>query len=120
MKNQIYFLKTCDTCKKILNQIEHLNWFELIEIKENSINHAQLEALYQKTSSYEKLFNKRAKLYKERDLKNMNLTENDFKNLILEHYTFLNRPVILFKDEIYIGNSSKTIDVLMDHLANHE
>jgi arsenate reductase len=56
------------------------------------------------------LFSKRAKLYKERDLKNENLTENDIKQLILEHYTFLSRPVIVNNNEIFIGNSKKTVE----------
>lgn len=120
MSNQIYYLKTCDTCKKILSQIKPLHLFELIDIKETPITYKQLESLYKKTLSYEKLFSKRAKLYKERDLKNEDLTENDFKNLILEHYTFLSRPVIVFNEVVYIGNSSKTVSLLLDHLANHE
>lgn len=40
------------------------------------------------TDSYESLFNKRAKLYREMDLKNQNLTEADYKQYILDEYTF--------------------------------
>lgn len=114
MANQIFYLKTCDTCKKIINQVKDLNLFELIDIKDNSITVKQLDNLYQYTKSYEKLFSKRAKLYKERGLKNEILTELDYKNLILEHYTFLSRPVIVYKDEIFIGNSTKTISQMLE------
>lgn len=118
MTNQIFYLKTCDTCKKIMRQIPNLNQFECIDIKENPITVKQLEALHKLSGSYEALFSKRAKLYKERGLKNENLTENDFKNFILEHYTFLNRPVIIFNDEIFIGNAVKTLERLLERIGN--
>src|SRR5690554_6214425 len=79
--NKIYYLKSCDTCKKIMKQIENINDFELQDIKSEPITEAQLEEMYQHTKSYEKLLNKRAQLYKERQLKDKNLTENDIKNL---------------------------------------
>ena len=60
--------------------------------------------------SYEALFSKRARLYKERDLKNQNLTEEDYKNLILGHYTFLKRPVIITEDQIFVGNAKQTVE----------
>ena len=60
--------------------------------------------------SYEALFSKRSKLYKEMDLKNQDLTERDYKHYILEHYTFLSRPVIIIDDEIFVGNSKKVVE----------
>jgi arsenate reductase len=48
-------------------------------------------------------------LYKEKDLKNQDLSEEDYKNYILEHYTFLKRPVIIVDDQIFIGNAAKTV-----------
>ena len=43
------------------------------------------------------------------DLKNKNLTEADYKKYLLEHYTFLSRPVFIIKDKVYIGNSQPNI-----------
>lgn len=106
---KIYHLSTCDTCKRILKEIEPPSSFILQDIKETPVTGEQLDEMYQFTESYEELFNKRARLYKERDLKNSDLEEEAFKNLILEHYTFLKRPVIINNDEIFIGNTPKTI-----------
>lgn len=111
--NKIYYLKTCDTCKKIMNQINNLAQFELQDIKEQDITVKQVEEMYALTGSYEKLFSKRAKLYKEMGLKDEKLTENDFKRYILEHYTFLARPVIIFNNQIFVGNSPKTIQEML-------
>lgn len=106
---KIYFLSTCDTCKKILKEIDAPGSFALQDIKKDPIDKEQLEALEALSGSYESLFSKRARLYKERDLKNKSLIEEDYKNLILEHYTFLKRPVIINGDHIFIGNSKKTV-----------
>ena len=80
------------------------------DIKNEPITETQLEELHKLSGSYESLFSKRAQLYKTLGLKDKNLTEKDFKNYILEHYTFLSRPVIIINDQIFIGNSVKTVE----------
>ncbi len=106
---KIYHLSTCGTCKKILKEIEAPSSFILQDIKEEEITEDQIDEMRELAGSYESLFSKRARLYKEKELKNEELTEDRYKNLILEHYTFLKRPVIINNDEIFIGNSKKTV-----------
>jgi len=106
---KIYYLSTCDTCKRVMNEIDIPSTFESQDIKTEEISDKQLDELYALTKSYEELFSRRAKLYKERDLKSKNLQEEDYRNLILEHYTFLKRPVIVNNEEIFIGSSPKTV-----------
>lgn len=115
---KIYYLKTCDTCKRILKQIKNIDQFQLQDIKEESITVKQVEEMYALTGSYETLFSKRAKLYKEMGLKDEKLTENDFKRYILEHYTFLARPVIIYNDQIFVGNSPKNIEAMLEEVNN--
>ena len=112
---KVYFLQTCDTCRRILKEV-NLEGFEKQEIKSNPITVSQLEELYSFSKSYEGLFNKRAKLYREMDLKNQNLTEDDYKQYILDEYTFLKRPVFIVEDEVFIGNSKKTVESLKEKL----
>ena len=107
---KIYYLSTCDTCKRIMKAIDLPAMFEKQDIKQTEITVKQLEELAEKADSYEALFSKRAKLYKERGLKDEVLTERDFKRLLLEHYTFLQRPVIVNNEQIFIGNSKKTVE----------
>lgn len=111
--NKIYYLKTCDTCKKILKQINNLDRFTLQDLKLDPLTEVQLAELYKHTNSYEALVNKRAQLYKEKKLKEQKLSEADFKSLLLEHYTFLARPVVLYKNEIFIGNATKTTEKML-------
>ena len=107
---KIYYLSTCDTCKRILKQIGAPVEYELQDIKLNPISERDLDTLKRLTGSYETLFSKRARLYKERDLKNKDLSEEDFKNLILEHYTFLKRPILVNDEQIFVGNSKKEVE----------
>ena len=113
---KVYFLQTCDTCRRILKEV-NTDGFERQEIKTTPITVAQLEEMHRLSKSYESLFNKRAKLYKAMDLKSQTLSEKDYKQLILEHYTFLKRPVFIVDDEIFIGNSKKEIARLKEKLG---
>lgn len=115
---KVYYLKTCNTCLRILNQLQLDSSFILQDIKTEPITVKQLEEMKTLSGTYESLFSKRAKLYKEMDLKHANLTEADFKHYILEHYTFLKRPVIIFNDAIFIGNSKKTIEQAKQNITD--
>ena len=114
----IYFLPSCDTCRKIIKTLPKGIALDFQDIRETPINEESLAKMYALSGSYEALFSKRAQLYKERGLKDKNLTEEDYKALILEHYTFLSRPVFIIKNEIFIGNSQPNILKLMKTLGN--
>lgn len=113
---KVYYLKTCSTCIRILKELNLPSEFVLQDIKTEEITVEQLEHMKSLSGSYEALFSKRSKLYKEMDLKNQNLTERDFKHYILEHYTFLSRPVIIDDDTIFIGNSKKVVEAAKTHI----
>lgn len=84
-----------------------LSGFEMHDIKEKPLTEEVLELMSSLAGSHESLFSRRAQLYKERGLKDKSLTENDYKNLILEHYTFLQRPIFIDGDRIFTGSSPK-------------
>ncbi|QNM85468.1 arsenate reductase [Polaribacter pectinis] len=113
---KVYFLQTCDTCRRILKEV-NTDGFERQEIKANPVNVAQLEEMHKLSGSYEDLFNKRAKLYKSMDLKNQNLSEADYRQFILDEYTFLKRPVFIVDNEIFIGNSKKVVAELREKIG---
>ena len=113
---KVYFLQTCDTCRRILKEV-NLEGFERQEIKTSSITVSQLEEMYSLSNSYEALFNKRAKKYKAMDLKGEAISEQDYRQFILDEYTFLKRPVFIIDDEIFIGNSKKEIERLKQKIG---
>ena len=103
--NKIYYLASCDTCRKIIKSLPKDNDLVFHDIKQNPITEAELEEMHKLAGSYEALFSKKAQLYKSMDLKNKSLTEEDYKKYILEHYTFISRPVFIIDEKIYIGNT---------------
>ncbi|MBK6266398.1 arsenate reductase [Marivirga sp. S37H4] len=119
MRKVVYYLSTCDTCKKIMAQLD-LHDFTKIDIKNAPLTEPQLLELYVITESYEDLFNKRAIKFRSLGLNQQNLTENDFKKHLLEEYTFLKRPVFLINGQIYIGNSKSTVEQLKKRLGKDE
>jgi arsenate reductase len=113
----IYYLASCDTCRKIIKSLPKEHDFKFHDIKQDPITVAELEKMRELSGSYEALFSKKAQLYKSMDLKNKSLTEEDYKKYILEHYTFLSRPVFIIKDKIYIGNTQQNMLQVMKALV---
>ncbi len=106
---KIYHLSTCNTCQRIISEINPDDSIVLQDIKNEAITEKQLEQMHKLAGSYESLFSKRAQLYRKRGLNEQKLSESQFKSLILEHYTFLKRPVMIVNDIIFIGNSKKVV-----------
>jgi arsenate reductase len=113
----IYYLASCNTCRKIIKSLPKEHDFKFHDIKQDPITVAELEKMHELSGSYEALFSKKAQLYKSMDLKNKSLTEDDYKKYILEHYTFLSRPVFIIKDKIYIGNTQQNMLQVMKALV---
>ena len=109
--NKIYYLSNCDTCKRIISELglKEKN-FLFQDIKTEKITKAQLEEMKLHTGSYEALFSRIARKYKELNLSTKQLSETDYENYILEEYTFLKRPVVFVGKKIFVGNSKSIIE----------
>ncbi len=113
---KIYHLKTCNTCQRIIGELNTAG-VEMQEIKSQHITAEQLDWIKDRVGSYEELFNKRAQKYRQQGLHEKNLSEADFRELILGEYTFLKRPVIVIGDEVFVGNSKKVVEAAKQKLA---
>ena len=108
---KVLYSKTCGTCIKILKRFDLSDW-ELRELKSAPITEEELAQMYEQTNSYEALFSRRSTQIKARNIDLKTLEEKDFKDLILDHYSFLKRPVFLTDEEIFVGNDKKNIENL--------
>ena len=106
---KIYYLSSCSTCLRILKELGDIKDLVLQDIKKESITKKQIEEMREMTDSYESLFSRRAMKYRSMGLNEMELGEEDYKKYILEEYTFLKRPVMIFDNKIFIGNSKKVV-----------
>lgn len=111
---KVYYLGQCSTCHRILNEV---NWKgQLQDIRIEKISDEQLDQMANMSGSYGTLFSRGAIKYKSMGLKDKALSESDYRQLILEEYTFLKRPVFIVNDNIFVGNSKKTIEALYSKL----
>ena len=110
---KMYYLATCSTCAVIIKETGiSKKAFEMQDIKTEKITAKQLDEMKKMAGTYEALFSRRAMKYKELGLKDKPLTEKDYRNYILEEYTFLKRPVVIMNDKIFIGSEKKTVEAL--------
>ena len=110
---KIYHLGNCTTCQAIIGRTGiDRKGFVMQDIKFEKITAAQLEQMKKLAGSYEALFSRRALKYKVWKLKDRQLTEKDYRDLILKEYTFLKRPVVILDNRIFIGSEKKNVEAL--------
>lgn len=118
MMKKFYHLGTCTTCQAIIKDTKvDQNGFEMQDIKTEKITPAQIDEMKALSGSYESLFSRRALKYKELGLKDKSLTEKDYRDLILEEYTFLKRPVAIIGKKIFVGNDKKNLAALKEAVS---
>jgi arsenate reductase len=110
-----WHLGTCDTCKRILQQLPQS--LDRQEIRTEPITGQQLDDMVAIAGSHEALFSRRARKFRELGLHQQALQEADYRALILEHDTFLKRPVTILEDRIFIGSAKKTVTSLLECLG---
>jgi arsenate reductase len=110
---KIYHMANCTTSQAIIKETRvDKKGFVMQDIKFEKITPAQLDEMKKMAGSYEALFSRRALKYKELGLKDKKLDEKEYRNLILEEYTFLKRPVVIINDKIFVGSEKKTVEAL--------
>lgn len=115
---KIYYLSTCTTCKRIMDDLgEAIMSFERQDIKSEQMTLDQIDEMKALSGTYESLFSRKAMKYRAMGLGEKDLKDEDYRNLIHEEYTFLKRPVFILDDQIFIGNSKKTIEQFKTALA---
>ena len=112
---RIFYLSTCETCKRILSSW-NTDDIELQNIKTEPMTADQVDHMIGLTGSAEALFSKRARKYKELGLKDQNLSDAQIRQFIIDEYTFLKRPVLVLDDQIFVGNSKKVVEAAADAL----
>ncbi len=110
-----YYLSTCSTCKSIIKQ----PWFPkdilLIDIKFTAIEKVAIETAKIELGTYEALFSKKSKKYPL--IKDKIVEDKDFLKAILEEYTFLKRPLLIYDEYVSVGNDKNTVMHLKDRFS---
>lgn len=105
-----FTLPTCKTCVRIFEDLKpESKGCEVVDIKAEGIGAEDLDKMKEHAGSYEALFSRRAMKFRSMGLGEKNLTEDDYRSLILEEYTFLKRPVFLF--DVGVTAGSRKVEV---------
>jgi arsenate reductase (glutaredoxin) len=115
---KVYHLATCSTNKRILKELDIQDTKAVFqEIKTEPITEEQIDEMKKLSGSYESLFSRTAMKYRAMGLGDKDLKEADYRQLILEEYTFLKRPVIIVGNNIFVGNAPKVVAAAKATLA---
>ena len=60
MTNKIYYLASCDTCRKIIKSLPNSDKLLFHDIRQNPITESELDEMHQLSGSYEALFSKKS------------------------------------------------------------
>lgn len=105
-----FTLPTCKTCQRIFDDLQPAQQgCEVVDIKAEGISAEDLDAMKAHVGSYEALFSRRAMKFRSMGLADKTLSEQDFRNLILEEYTFLKRPVFLTEEGVTVGSAKAEV-----------
>jgi len=114
---KIYQLSTCNTCQRIIKELGGAEGFEIQNIKIEKITAKQIDEMKKMTGSYESLFSRRSMKYRPMGLHEKEISENEYRELILKEYSFLKRPVIFIDNEIFVGNAKKVVAAAKEKLG---
>lgn len=106
-----FTLPTCKTCQRIFDDLQPAaHGCEVVDIKSEGIAPDDLDKMAELAGSYEALFSRRAMKFRSMGLAEKTLTEQDYRQLILDEYTFLKRPVFLFDDAVTTGSAKASVE----------
>ena len=101
----LFYLSTCTTCKRIIDQWNLPDDVEKIDLKKTPITPIQLDYLRSLVSNYLELLNNRSLILRKRNIRANELNETQIRRLILEHYSLLRRPILIYDETIFVGNN---------------
>ncbi len=102
---------------RIINSLGIQNAAYLQDVKQHKATAKQLDFLYNYTNSYEALINKRGRVYAQLKKEGADFTEAIYKQLLEQEYSCLKRPILIWNNKVFLGNSKDTIEQ-MKHALN--
>ena len=99
---KLYGIKNCNSVKKAMVALEKFN-FEFLDIKKID---KEILSSWLKQKTFEELINTNGTTAKKLALakdKLKNLNKEELENLILENPSIIKRPVVEFKNEIFVS-----------------
>ena len=84
----------------------------LQDVKQHKGTTEQLAFLYAYTNSYEALINKRGRVYAQMKREGTSFSEVVYKSMLEKEYSCLKRPILIWSNEVFLGNAKATITAM--------
>lgn len=111
MSKTFFTLPTCKTCQRIEADLNPAAAGATVrDIKAEAITAEEVDAMHAHSGSYEALFSRRAMKFRSMGLAERQLTEADYRQLIIDEYTFLKRPVLLTDAGVFAGSAKASVE----------
>ena len=112
LMNTYIYLSTCNTCMRILKELNLPEGTKIQDVKYEPISQIQLDALYDVTPSDAQLINKRSRVFQALNKAGKTLDETGYKHLLVNEYSCLKRPILHWENTFYLGNAKKTVSAM--------
>ena len=109
METTFLYLSSCSTCVRIIKELGIQDAPFLQDVKERMVTAAQLAFLYAHTNSFEQLINKRGRVYAQLKREGSDFSEVIYKKLLVQEYSCLKRPILIWNNKVYLGNAKTTV-----------
>lgn len=114
---EFLYLSTCSTCKRIMQLLPKHKDLNFRDVKVNPLSLEEVRQLAALSGSFTALINKRSQQFKISGISSKDLTEAQSEQLLVTHYSYLARPILVIGSEIFIGNSSATVAAMVNKLT---
>ncbi len=111
-----YWLPSCSTCQKAAQYLEERNHKinEWRDIKLEPLGREEVARLAALVGGASELFSRRARKYREMNLHNQKLSDDDMLDLMAREYTFIKRPVLVSGERAVAGFTGKNYERFFD------
>jgi arsenate reductase len=112
---EVYGLPHCSTCRRALEYLaaRGVEVRKFHDLKARPLARAEVEELARRAGGAEALFSRRAMKYRQMNLHERELGEDDLLRLMTDEYTFVTRPVVVRGERATAGFSAQRIDDLV-------
>lgn len=105
-----YQFDNCKGCQKVSEELDLADKAQFRDIKNEPVSSEELDRLQSKVGSYESLLSKKSVKFKMEGLHKQELTEDQYRELLLQEYTYFKRPILEIEDQVFLGSEDETIE----------
>lgn len=117
---RIWVLGTCNTCTRLVASLP-AGRLEVVDFRKQPVDEQTLDRWIELAGSVVPLFSKRARKYRELGLHEREVGAVEMRALILEHDTFIKRPVAVLNStqgaQIFIGSAKANVAAIQEALS---